>query len=114
MFVDRLPTLLAASGAAFGLLVYGLTRAASIGTEAPSALTMHLSKIAAYGAGDLLTTRVLVRRGIDAGHVCRAWVGRRIVGRISDRVFVVPVETGLVAAGVLFLIGLRHLSAVGA
>ena len=41
-------------------LAYGLTRAAYIGTEAASALTMHLTKIAAYGAGDLLTARVLL------------------------------------------------------
>lgn len=41
-------------------LAYGLTRSAYIGTEAASALTMHLTKIAAYGAGDLLTPRVLL------------------------------------------------------
>ena len=32
----------------------------SIGTEAASALTMHLTKIATYGAGSLLTTKVLL------------------------------------------------------
>lgn len=41
-------------------LAYGLTRAAYIGTEAAAALTMHLTKIAAYGAGDLLTGKVLL------------------------------------------------------
>ena len=35
-----------------------------------------------------------------------AWVGKKIVGRISDRVFVLLVEIGLLAAGVLFLLGL--------
>lgn len=39
-------------------LAAGLTRAAYIGTEAASALTMHLTKIATYSAGDLLTTLV--------------------------------------------------------
>lgn len=34
-----------------------------------------------------------------------AWVGSRIVARISDRVFVLLVEAGLLAAGVLFLAG---------
>ena len=33
------------------------------------------------------------------------WVGKRIVGRISDRLFVVLVELGLLAAGTLFLLG---------
>src|SRR3954454_23090259 len=41
-------------------LAYGLTRAAYIGTEAAGALTMHLSKIAAYGAGELITRQVLL------------------------------------------------------
>jgi hypothetical protein len=35
-----------------------------------------------------------------------AWVGKKIVGRLSDRVFVTFIEVGLVAAGVVFLIGL--------
>ena len=35
-----------------------------------------------------------------------AWVGKKVVGRISDRVFVILVELGLVAAGALFLLGL--------
>lgn len=35
-----------------------------------------------------------------------AWVGKKIFGRISDRVFVLLVEVGLVAAGMLILAGL--------
>ncbi|WP_344505246.1 sulfite exporter TauE/SafE family protein [Dactylosporangium maewongense] len=88
-------------------LAYGLTRAAYIGTEAVSALTMHLSKIAAYGTGDLITSRVLLfGAALTPATLAGAWVGRKIVGRTSDRVFVVLVEAGLVAAGVLFLLGL--------
>jgi uncharacterized membrane protein YfcA len=87
-------------------LAYGLTRAAYIGTEAASALTMHITKIAAYGAGDLLTGRVLLFGvALTPATLAGAWVGKRIVGRISDRVFVMLVEIGLVAAGVPFLLG---------
>ncbi|MEV4655162.1 sulfite exporter TauE/SafE family protein [Micromonospora sp. NPDC049301] len=87
-------------------LAYGLTRAAYIGTEAAGALTMHLSKIAAYGAGDLLTGRVLLFGvALTPATLAGTWVGKAIVGRISDRLFVLLVEAGLVAAGVLFLIG---------
>jgi uncharacterized membrane protein YfcA len=87
-------------------LAYGLTRAAYIGTEAAGALTMHLSKIAAYGAGDLLTGRVLFFGvALTPATLAGSWAGKRIVGRISDRVFVILVEIGLVVAGVLFLIG---------
>jgi uncharacterized membrane protein YfcA len=88
-------------------LAYGLTRAAYIGTEATAALTLHLTKIAVYGAGDLLTTRVLLYgAALTPATVAGAWTGRKILGRVSDRLFVVLVEAGLVAAGLLFLTGL--------
>ncbi|MGY4772371.1 sulfite exporter TauE/SafE family protein [Kribbella sp. CWNU-51] len=87
-------------------LAYGLTRAAYIGTEAASALTMHLTKIATYGAGDLLTRQVLLYGvALTPATLLGAWTGKQIVGRISDRVFVLLVELGLLAAGALFLIG---------
>ncbi len=88
-------------------LALGLTRGAYIGTEAASALTMHLTKIATYGAGDLLTGRVLLfGLALTPSTLLGTWVGKKIVGRISERVFVLFVELGLVAAGVLFLVGL--------
>ena len=84
-------------------LAYGLTRAAYIGTEA-AALTLHLTKTAAYGAGDLLTGRiVLYGAALTPVIMAGAWTGRRIVASISDRVFVALVEAGLVVAGLLFL-----------
>lgn len=88
-------------------LAAGLTRAAYIGTEAASGLTMHVTKIATYGAGDLLTTRVLLYGvALTPATLLGAWTGKKIVGRISDRVFVLLVEIGLLAAGALFLTGL--------
>ncbi|MFL6071233.1 MAG: sulfite exporter TauE/SafE family protein [Actinomycetes bacterium] len=87
-------------------LAYGLTRAAYIGTEAASALTMHVSKLAAYGAGDLLTSEVLAYGlALTPATIAGSWVGRRLVDRMSDRLFVIVVELGLVVAGVLFLLG---------
>lgn len=88
-------------------LAVGLTRAAYIGTEAASALTMHLTKIITYGAGNLITmVVVLYGVALTPATLLGAWVGKRIVSRISDHVFVVLVEIGLLAAGGLFLIGL--------
>jgi uncharacterized membrane protein YfcA len=88
-------------------LAYGLARAAYIGTEAASALTMHASKLAAYGAGDLLTVKVLVYgAALTPATLAGAWTGKRIVGRISDALFVRLVEAGLLVSGVLFLVGL--------
>ena len=80
---------------------------AHIGTEATAALTMHLTKVAAYGAGDLLTTQVLLYgAALTPATIAGAWTGKRIIGRVSDRVFVLLIEAGLVNAGVLFLTGL--------
>lgn len=87
-------------------LAYGLTRDAYIGTEAAAALSMHLSKLAAYGAGDLLTARVLLYgAALTPATLAGAWAGKQLVGRIGDRTFVVLVEAGLVGAGLLFLAG---------
>jgi uncharacterized membrane protein YfcA len=87
-------------------LAAGLTRAAYIGTEAASALTLHLTKIVTYGAGDLLTSRVvLYGLMLTPATLAGTWAGKKVVGRISDRVFVVLVEAGLLVAGVLFLAG---------
>jgi uncharacterized membrane protein YfcA len=87
-------------------LAYGLVRDAYIGTEAACALVMHLTKLAAYGAGSLLGPRVLLLGLVlTPATMAGAWAGKRTVDRISDRVFVLLVEGGLLAAGLLFLFG---------
>jgi uncharacterized membrane protein YfcA len=87
-------------------LAYGLSRAAYVGTEAAGALTLHLSKTVGYAAGGLITSDVLLLgAALTPATLLGAAVGRRIVGRISDRVFVVLVELGLLAAAALFLTG---------
>ena len=68
---------------------------------------MHVTKIATYGAGDLLTAQVLLYGvALTPVTLLGAWTAKKIVGRISDHVFVLLVEIGLLAAGILFLIGL--------
>lgn len=86
-------------------LACGLTRATYIGTEAAGALTLHLSKLIAYGAGNLLSTTVLAYgAALTPATLAGAWVGKRIVGRVSEHVFVVLIEVGLVAAAALLLL----------
>lgn len=88
-------------------LAAGLARGAYIGTEAACALSMHVTKIAAYGASDLLSWRVLaLGAALTPAVVAGAWVGKRVTDRISDQLFASLVEAGLVAAGVLFLLGI--------
>jgi hypothetical protein len=63
---------------------------------------MHLTKVATYGAGGLLTGQVwLYGVALPPATLLGAWVGKKIVGRISDRMFVLLVEFGRLAAGVL-------------
>lgn len=64
----------------------GLTRATYIGTEAASALTMHLTKIATYGMNDLLTNQVLLYGvALTPATLLGAWLGKKIVSHITDR-----------------------------
>jgi uncharacterized membrane protein YfcA len=87
-------------------LAKGLRRDAYIGTEACCALLLHLTKTVAYGATSLLDVRVLILGLIlTPATLAGAWTGKRIVGRMSDRLFVRLIEAGLVAAAVIFLIG---------
>ena len=85
-------------------LAYGLVKDAYIGTEAASAVIMHAAKLAAYGTGDLLTNRVLaLGAALAPATMLGAWVGKRLVHRISERLFVNLVEAGLAISGLLFL-----------
>lgn len=88
-------------------LAHGLRRAAYIGTEAASALAMHLTKTAAYGTTDLLNGQVLLLGLLlTPATLAGAWTGKKLLGRISDQAFIILVEIGLIAAGLLFLLGI--------
>jgi len=88
-------------------LAKGFTRAVFIGTEAACALLMHAAKLSAYGATNLLTVRVmLLGIAMTPSTLAGAWAGKKIVAKISDRVFVILVEIGLIAAGLMFLFGI--------
>jgi uncharacterized membrane protein YfcA len=87
-------------------LAYGLTRAAYIGTEAASALIMHVTKTVAYAGNGMLTSRiVLYGAALTPATLAGAWVGKAIVGRLNDRVFTALVEAGLLVAGIAYLAG---------
>ena len=67
---------------------------------------MHVTKLATYGVGDLLTRQVLVYGlALTPATLAGAWTGKRILEHTSDRLFVALVEVGLLAAGVLLLLG---------
>ena len=88
-------------------LAAGLTSAAYIGTEAASALTMDLTKLATYGTGQLLTPDVLLYGlALTPATLLGTYTGKKVVNHISEHLFITLVELGLAVAGVLFIIGI--------
>ncbi len=86
-------------------LAYGLVKGAYIGTEALATVVMHVTKLAAYGAAQILSARgVLAGLALGPIMVGGSWVGKRIVDRLPERVFVLLIEATMPAAGLLFLV----------
>jgi uncharacterized protein len=86
-------------------LAFGLTRGAYIGTEALATAIMHLTKMGTYGLGGVFAIHA-VTMGPSLGPIMiiGSWLGKRIVDRISERLFIAVVDTALIVFGILFLI----------
>jgi uncharacterized protein len=86
-------------------LAYGLVKGAYIGTEALCTVVMHITKLIAYGQAAVLT-RADILSGLALGPVMifGSFLGKRIVDRLPERVFVAIIELVLIAAGIMFLI----------
>lgn len=86
-------------------LAYGLTRAAYIGTEAAATVITHVFKLAAYGGANLLSRPVLVTSLLLAPcMVGGSWLGKRIVDRVNERLFVALIESVMFGAGALLVL----------
>jgi hypothetical protein len=87
------------------ILAYGLRRGAYIGTEAVCAAGMHVARGIALARYRLLTLET-VALGLVLGGVmfAGAWVGRRLLDRMSERGFLVLVEALLLVMGAQFLL----------
>jgi len=86
-------------------LAYGLRRGAYIATEAVCAFSMHVTRGAVLAGYRLLTGEVVLI-GLVLGSVMFAgsWIGRRLLDRMSDRVFLAVIEGLLVVMGLQFLL----------
>jgi hypothetical protein len=86
-------------------LGYGLRRGAYVATDAVCAAGVHLTKTLVYGRYALVTPETGAL-GLAMGAVMfvGAFVGRRILDRMSDRSFVVALEILVTGLGVLFLL----------
>jgi uncharacterized membrane protein YfcA len=86
-------------------LGYGLRRGAFVGTEAVCAAVVHVTKTLVYGRYALVTPETGAL-GLAMGAVMfvGAFVGRRILERMTDRSFVLALEVLVAGLGVLFLV----------
>jgi hypothetical protein len=86
-------------------LAYGLVKGAYIGTEALATVVMHVFKLAAYGASNLLNLHAATA-GLLLGPimVSGSFLGKKIVDALPQRVFVTVIDATLAAAGTLFLV----------
>jgi uncharacterized membrane protein YfcA len=85
-------------------LAYGLVKGAYIGTEALSTVVMHVAKLVAYKQSAILPLHALLAGlALAPLMVGGSFVGKKIVDRISERVFTIIIELTLLAAGIGFL-----------
>ena len=86
-------------------LAYGLVKGAYIGTEALSTVVMQLTKLVAYRQTSILTqSDVVIGLALGPIMILGSFLGKRIVDRLPERIFVVLIEAVLVTAGLMFLI----------
>jgi uncharacterized membrane protein YfcA len=86
-------------------LAYGLVKGAYIGTEALSTVVMHITKLVAYRRSAVLPMHaVAIGLIVGPAMVLGSYVGKQIVDRLPEKVFVWLVEITLIVAGVLFLL----------
>ncbi|HET7876559.1 MAG TPA: sulfite exporter TauE/SafE family protein [Methylomirabilota bacterium] len=86
-------------------LGYGLRRGAYIATDALCTVGTYVTRGVVFQRYDLMTAPV-VAVGLYLGVVMigGAWVGRRLLDRMSERAFLLVVEILIVAAGLQFLL----------
>lgn len=100
-FVDGLGPLMAPF-----FLGAGLLRGAYIGTDALATVSIQGAKLAVFGAGEMLVGRVLASGLLMVPFmVLGTWLGKRLLARVSDRLFTKIVEASLLLSGIVFLVG---------
>lgn len=86
-------------------LAYGLIKGAYIGTEAFATVVMHVAKLVAYGGMSVLTLDGVIA-GLALGPIMifGSFVGKKVLDRLPERLFVLLIEATLIIAGLGFLI----------
>lgn len=86
-------------------LAYGLRKAGYIGTESVCAMAMHLTRGTVFARSSLLTwDAVLIGCVLGGTMFLGSWIARRVVDRLSERLFLWLVEGMLLVVGLQFLL----------
>jgi uncharacterized membrane protein YfcA len=86
-------------------LSYGLLRGAYIGTDALATVLMQVPKLAVFGGMDVLDNRILTNGLVITPFMfLGAFVGKKVVNRISEAQFAMLIDLTLVFAGLNFLL----------
>ena len=86
-------------------LAFGLRKAAFIGTEAVCGMVMHITRGAMFARYSLLTWETVALGCVLGGTMfAGSWMARRLLDRMSERVFLWIVEGLLVVAGLQILL----------
>jgi len=86
-------------------LAYGLRRGAFIATEAMCAGAMHVTRGLVFARYRMLTWEtVMIGLVLGATMFAGSWIGRRLLDRMSDRVFLAVIEVILVVMGLQMLL----------
>ncbi|HEV2290841.1 MAG TPA: sulfite exporter TauE/SafE family protein [Gemmatimonadales bacterium] len=82
----------------------GLVKGAYIGTEALATVVMHVAKLGAYRAGSVLPgSAIFAGLALGPMMIVGSWIGKRVVDRLPERIFVALIEVTMVGAGIAFL-----------
>lgn len=86
-------------------LAYGLVKGALIGTEALATVVMHVTKLFAYGSTAILTIHSsAVGFALGSIMILGSFVGKKILDRLPERIFIFLIEATLLIAGLRFLV----------
>lgn len=86
-------------------LSFGLIKGAYIGTEAMTAVIMHITKLGVYGSYALIGIRTLLI-GIAIGIVMilGTYLGKRLLNKVPEHIFPYIIEGTMLIAGIIFLV----------
>ena len=81
-------------------LSHGLIAGAYIGTEALTAVSMHLVKVAVYGGYAVLDgSSVAIGLALGAMMILGSYLGKRLLARLPERLFPLVIDVVLVISG---------------